>query len=377
MMAKMFYRFDEARQVLGMSDEQLKQLTREGKLREFRDGTQIMYKADQVDQLRGELGLGDPHSIDLGPSDTGLGLGDTRTEGGSGLGNTIGGSLTGTSGGSVISLADTSSKDDTATDLALSGSGSGSGMPLSPSSSGTAIPLSSTGTGNAINLSNTGSATGIPLSGTASGIPLSGTASGVPLSGGTRAGSSLPPRTGSGVSVLGADEGGTADPAAATALGGSFGGEPQLDAMGSGSGLLDLSREQDDTSLGAPVLDEISAGSRGIGGSSIGSLASAPTITPTASSAAARAGSVPVYVEATDNFTPLAAGLAGGASILVLAAVYAVFAGAMSVQPSLLSFLYSGTGNTRAAFPMLYVLGIGLLLAAIFGVVGFLVGRKK
>ena len=35
MMAKMFYRFEEAKQVLNMGDEQLKQLTREGKLREF------------------------------------------------------------------------------------------------------------------------------------------------------------------------------------------------------------------------------------------------------------------------------------------------------------------------------------------------------
>lgn len=321
MMAKMFYRFEEAKQVLGMSDEQLKQMTREGKLREFRDGTQVMYKADQVDALRSELGLGGD-SVDLGPSDTGgpIGLADTKAS---------------TSSGSVISLADTTSKDDTATDMGLS-SNTGSGTAISPSQSGsgTAIGLAGTNTGSAIGLANTGTA--------------------------------------SGISVLGLDEGGNADANAATAMGGSFGGEPSLEAMGSGSGLLDLSRERDDTSLGAPVLDEITGGSRS--GSSMapitgGSIGGATT-------AAARTGAMPVFVTESDNFSGFATGAAAAALIFVIPALYAVSAGAMRASPTLLNAVF-GDAAVKKTVPFLYVVGAGLIAMIVIGLIGFIVGKKK
>src|SRR4051812_6307986 len=54
-MAKMFYTLEEVKQALGVNEEQIKLLTREGKVREFRDGPRVMFKADQVDQLRHEL----------------------------------------------------------------------------------------------------------------------------------------------------------------------------------------------------------------------------------------------------------------------------------------------------------------------------------
>ena len=47
MMAKMFYTLDETRAALGKNEEDIKQLTREGRLREFRDGPRLMFKADQ------------------------------------------------------------------------------------------------------------------------------------------------------------------------------------------------------------------------------------------------------------------------------------------------------------------------------------------
>ena len=359
MMAKMFYRFEEAKQVLSMSDEQLKQLTREGKLREFRDGAQVMYKADQVDSLRGELGLGD--AVELGPSDTAgpIGMADTRSN---------------TASGSVISLADSSSKEDTAMDLGLSGgsdggSGSGTGLAMSmPGNTGSGIDLAGA-TGTGVPLAS-GTHTGTAMGGTAMG----GTAMGVGSIGGTR----------SGVSVLGLDEGGNADPSAQTAMGGSFGGEPSLDAMGSGSGLLDLSRERDDTSLGAPVLDEISGtGRMGASGSSMGlggsgPISNAPLTGAGPASAAARAGSVPIYVEASDNFTGFAAGASFGVAVLCVIALYAVAAAASHAQPTLLGFLFKGgDGSKRAALPMLYVFGGGALLTIVAGLIGFVVGKKK
>lgn len=340
-MAKMFYRFEEAKQVLNMSDEQLKQMTREGRLREFRDGTQIMYKADQVDALRSELGLGD--SVDLGPSDTGgpIGLADTKAN---------------TASGSVISLADTTSKDDTATDLGLS-SNTGSGTAISPSltNTGSAIGLTSTSTGSAIGLQGTGAGSVAGMQGTKGGSSI-----GLANTG-----------TASGISVLGLDEGGTADPSAATAMGGSFGGEPSLEAMGSGSGLLDLSRERDDTSLGAPVLDEIHAGgSRS--GSSVGPISGGPISGVAATSAAARAGTMPVFVTETDSFSGFATGAAAASLLLIIPAIYAIAAGAMGARPTL---LHSVLGERGA--PFLYVFGAGLLLMLVVGAIGFFVGKKR
>src|SRR5436190_23388591 len=114
MMAKMFYTLDETRAALGKNEEEIKQFAREGRLREFRDGPRLMFKADQVEALKNELGLGGGAAggggiqpPDIGPSDSGgpIGLVDSRG----------GGSATG------ISLVDT--------DLSGRG-GSGEGMQL-------------------------------------------------------------------------------------------------------------------------------------------------------------------------------------------------------------------------------------------------------
>ena len=95
MMAKMFYTLDETRAALGKNEEDIKQLTREGRLREFRDGPRLMFKADQVESLKAELGGGGSglrDQVDLGVSDTGAPIGLVDT----GRGNT----------GSGISLVD-------------------------------------------------------------------------------------------------------------------------------------------------------------------------------------------------------------------------------------------------------------------------------
>lgn len=55
-MAKMFYTTAETIDALGCNEEDLKQLAREGRLREFRDGSRLMFKADQVEALAAENG---------------------------------------------------------------------------------------------------------------------------------------------------------------------------------------------------------------------------------------------------------------------------------------------------------------------------------
>jgi hypothetical protein len=128
MMAKMFYTMEEARATLGRTEEEIKQYAREGRLREFRDGPRLMFKADQVEQLKTELGAG-TDQVDLGVSDSGglIGLVDTTGASGTSItlseadtshGTAAGGTAAGgTAGGMRL-------KEDTAlaSDLGLSGS---------------------------------------------------------------------------------------------------------------------------------------------------------------------------------------------------------------------------------------------------------------
>ena len=210
-MAKMFYTLDEAKSALGKSEDEIKAYAREGRLREFRDGPRLMFKADQVEQLKSELTGGD--NVDLGVSDSGGLIGLVDTTGASGTSITLSDD-TGQPGGMRT-------KEDTAlaADLGLSGS-----MGAVPSPSVRPSPQSS--------------ATGTGLSGTASG---------------SRAG----------INVFG-DSDEHVDPSAQTAITGGIREQITLEGVGSGSGLLDLTRESDDTSLGA-VLDGIgpTVGGRG------------------------------------------------------------------------------------------------------------------
>lgn len=50
-MAKLFYTLAEAEEKLGMNENEIKQLTREGRLREFRDGPRLMFRTAQVEML--------------------------------------------------------------------------------------------------------------------------------------------------------------------------------------------------------------------------------------------------------------------------------------------------------------------------------------
>lgn len=319
MMAKMFYTAEEAQQILGKTEEEIKQLTREGRLREFRDGPRLMYKADQVDSLKAELSS-DGDQISLGPSDTGapIGLVDSR------------------SGSSpVISLADSagapspsSLKEDTAlaADLGLSGS-----IGLSGSVGGVPSPARPGGSGSG-------------LSG------LSGT------SGGSKGG----------INVLG-DEG-DADPMAQTAVNPALADQINIEGIGSGSGLLDLTRESDNTSLGA-VLDEIPAsGSRAA--ETVGATGAGFTsgLAATAPVAASRVINPPTYVEKKDPLAPAMGGMSLFASLFALIGLLALASGVLETSPSLLQSLNLG-------FLIVTVIGIGVALIGFVG--GLVIGKVR
>ncbi len=292
-MAKMFYTMDETKAALGRSEEEVKQLSREGKLREFRDGARLMFKADQVEAVKAELGgMGNPADTDVG-----------------------------------ISLA-----------------GSASGMPLSLADSD---PAASPGGGMGIK-DDTALAADIGLSGSMGGMPSprSGTGSG---------------RSGSGINVFNPDEIEAADPAAQTAISPAGG----FEGAGSGSGLLDLTREADDTSLGA-VLDDV--GGTGTGRAAMAETSPAGTTAMGGVAAPAVVRSAPPTIVEDDPMAPAFGGLAAGAAVFGLIGLYALISAVAGAQP--LDLLKSLADLGVAIFA-----AIGLGIAAVFLVLGIVLGK--
>ena len=327
MMAKMFYTLDETRNALAKSEEDIKQLTREGRLREFRDGPRLMFKADQVEQLKAELGGGTLDQVDLGPSDSGAPIGLVDSRGASGSASGIALSDLDASGmsGSGMQMQ---MKDDTALAGDLGLSGSVGGMP-SPGRTG----------------------------GTLSGSGLTGSLSGT----GTGRG---------GINVFSADDSVEhADPGAQTAI--TPADQVNLEGVGSGSGLLDLTRESDDTSLGAELLDEIAPGSK----------SKRPRTATDSGIAAAEAGEgrrivtpPAVYVEAPDPLAPALGGMAFGAAIFALIGGLVITAGILGARPALIDMVAGKPGDNRS---LVVIFGIGFGIAAVCGLIGLVAGKKR
>lgn len=337
MMAKMFYTLDETKAALGKDEEEIKQLAREGRLREFRDGPRLMFKADQVENLRAELtGAGPRDQVDLSAETTGpIGLVDSKG-----------------ASGSVISLADSGTR-----------AGSSLGIPFTQKDD----------TALAADISS-GSLGGVPSPGKpGSGSGLAGSAAGR-----------------SAINVFSPDEA-TADPSAQTNIQGSIGDQVNLEGVGSGSGLLDLTRESDDTSLGAELLDEISpggssgarrgltgvgqtgpgltgiGGATGIGGTAVGGTAAgASGITPGVGRG--RYGGTPIYVEARDPQAPAFGAMALAAALFLLFTGFVLVSAVLGAKPDLIRF--------TEGQPTLYLAGAGILAAIVFWIVGLVVGKS-
>jgi len=322
MMAKMFYTLEEAQSALGKNEEEIKQFAREGRLREFRDGPRLMFKADQVEQLKSELGGAMPDHVDLGTSDSGglIGLVDTGGGSPSGSGITMTEADSGQSSSAGLRM-----KDDTALAADLGLSGSMGGVP-SPGR-----PAASSGTG---------------LSGTATGRQ-------------------------SGINVFGAEDVERVDPSAQTAITGAVREQVNLEGVGSGSGLLDLTRESDDTSLGA-VLDEIAPSARlspsdvndaGSGsGTGLENAAMAGASTP-----ARGAASGPVYIQAIDPSAAAFGAAALAAALCLLFAAYVLISAMVGTHPPATVYF----ADKNPFMPALFGLGA----TVIFFVIGLLVGK--
>jgi hypothetical protein len=315
MMAKMFYTLDEAKSALGKSEDEIKQYSKEGRLREFRDGSRLMYKADQVEQLKNELaGGGSPDQVDLGVSDSGGLIGLVDTTGASGTSITLSDTDTGQS-----SQAGIRPKDDTAlaADLGLSGTMGGVPSPGRVAASGTG---------------------------------LSGTAVG-------RAG---------GINVFGGEEPESVDPSAQTAISGAVREQMSLEGVGSGSGLLDLTRESDDTSLGA-VLDEISPGGRsGASGIPSDHISDEPV-------RVSRAAPVEMVV-ASDPMAPAFAAMALGGSLVILGGIYVLICELVGTWPDSVKWFLT----PRSSIPGWAIAAAGsLVLCVILFIIGTFIGKSS
>jgi hypothetical protein len=321
MMAKMFYTLEEAQSALGKNEEEIKQFAREGRLREFRDGPRLMFKADQVEQLKSELSGGMHDHVDLGTSDSGGLIGLVDTGGPSGTGITMAEDDTGQSSGTGMRM-----KDDTAlaADLGLSGSMGGVPSPGRPASSGTG------------------------LSGTATGRQ-------------------------SGINVFGAEDVERVDPSAQTSISGAVREQVNLEGIGSGSGLLDLTRESDDTSLGA-VLDEIAPSARlspsdvnDAAGSGSGTGLEDAAMAPSAAAPARGAAAGPVYVQASDPSAAAFGAAALFAAVGMLFGAYVLISAMVGTRPAAITYF----ADKNSLMPALF----GLAGVVIFFVLGLVMGK--
>ncbi len=249
-MATQFLSMKEACARLGKTEDEVKALVRDGKLREFRDRGQLFFKADDVDRIGGG-GTGAP----LTPAKPGDSVAGGSKAGGSALGGSTFGDLAlsdspiGASHAGSPAVPKAKSADSAAGGLDLGGSSVG----LSPSGSGE-LKLEA--------LSDEKGKPEKPDVGLSGSDMLTLDEMEDLGKSGSRAGSKEDTVISSvGISVFDDDEIQIdVDPLAKTQVSPSVEDQISLEGVGSGSGLLDLTRESDDTSLGAELLDEIYPG---------------------------------------------------------------------------------------------------------------------
>ncbi|MBY0312248.1 MAG: hypothetical protein K2W85_09270 [Phycisphaerales bacterium] len=185
------------------------------------------------------------------------------------------------------------------------------------------------------------------------------------------------PKERSGISIFDTESTEEGDPSAVTRISETRGGadELTLESVGSGSGLLDLTREADDTSLGADLLEDVykkdeDGGSIGDTQGSSG-LFETTTAPSDVGAMAAGAGMATVGMVAAEPYDGSWSGLGGGF------ALGGVLACAVTLIAVLLGLM--GAGNPLVDLvggnPMILVAALaGATL--VFAGVGFVLGRR-
>ena len=356
-MAKMYYNVEEAAARLGCNEEQLRGMVRAGKLREFRDAGKLNYRVDEVDKLVAAVGDNiSPNAEDSGElslaSDSGDQPAISKTGSGSGLDLD--------SGDAPIDLGGSDSGAAIQT-----GGSSGSGIVLSDSDTG-APPAKKPPAkpGAPVAPAKTGSGSGMDA--------LRLDEADREIGAGVRKDDTV--ITNIGISVFDDDDLEiAADPRAKTMM---TGAEEHLglDGSGGGSGLLDLTRESDDTSLGAELLEGIDMGDTAETISPAGATAATEEIPaveeamPETAMAPTMSAGPMVMLAPMEPISPLFTGmLAAAALVLALLGATAV-AMAMAASPSYLATLSANFWITLAG---------GIVLGGIGALIGHFMGRPS
>jgi len=284
-MAKMFYTLEEASEKLGVGEDEVRQMARDGKLQQFRDRDKLMFKREQVDGLSRSDDSDEVDDIAEAEEQIGLMASDDTD---------------------TISLTDDTSEQEKEED----------------------------------------------------------------------------PRAATGISVFDADEVEPADPMAQTQVSDTSTDEEELalECVGSGSGLLDLTRESDDTSLGAELLDDIYGGGEG---SDLKLDASPGALEPTIavesgpsglenlqSSEVAPVGGGAMVIAQEEAYDGGGSGLGAGMlfvamAMLIVGMIIAISA-VLGVELKL---------TDQLAPKSMIVLGGGIAAAFVLGIIGFLLGK--
>ncbi len=382
-MAKLFYTLTETCERLGKTEEEVRDMGKSGLLEEMRDGDQVMFKRKQIDLLAGDADIAEDIDLDLsgGGSSFAFGLSDSAADspsesGGvppmseeqgsdesgsgsaSGFGSASGsGSGFGSGFGSSIEegidtneASNVSTNEESGADIGSIGETDGQ-----PQNSG--YGLSDSGTGMGLS----GSGAGLDLGGSGFGFDLGDSGSGAGLDLGTE--SHVDDEMDS-VFEDGDDD------SAETRVADAFDEELSLEAVGSGSGLLDLTRESDDTSLGAELLDEVwdSEESGEFGASASGLFESAEPERAVETSSAPMGLAVTVAEAYDGKWSGAGVGFLLGALISLVAVFVMMLSNIMGVSPKLGAMI---TGD-------LMIWGGGFAAFAIVaGLVGMFIGKAS
>jgi excisionase family DNA binding protein len=175
-----------------------------------------------------------------------------------------------------------------------------------------------------------------------------------------------------------------ADTGAQTQIQSAIDDQLSIEGVGSGSGLLDLTRESDDTSLGAELLDEIYPGGDNKGESGIGSASGIFTETGAGSTgsadisgsgledvAAAAPAAAAEYIEPTDPMAGAFGGLAFASVLMSVVTALITLAFFQGLTPSWMTSLTQSTTNV-----LIFAVILAVVTAALAGF-GFFLGKSR
>jgi hypothetical protein len=184
------------------------------------------------------------------------------------------------------------------------------------------------------------------------------------------------PKERSGISIFDTESTEEGDPSAVTRVTETGRGELTMEAVGSGSGLLDLTREADDTSLGADLLEDVYKADESAAGQSETQGASGLfETTGAASDVSMGAGAIagmPAMAALAEPYDGKGSAWTGGMLLGLIVVTLVLLAGVMTAiigaaENPVISMLSSN---------MFMWVGIFAGVVFLLGIVGFLIGKK-